>query len=82
MSRKFSVQVYTDYFLIFSRKNEVHVIRVHMVLETLKKHRLYAQASKYQFASGWTSIAFKFLCQLEVTVNSEDKPRDGKVAAI
>jgi hypothetical protein len=42
--------------LRFSKKKEEHLIPVRMVLETLKHHRLYAQASRCQFDR--TSVAF------------------------
>ena len=45
-----------DGILIFSKTKKEHLFDVRMVLETLKHHRLYAQASKCQF--GRTSVAF------------------------
>ena len=49
------VQVYVDDILIISKTKEEHLIHVRMILETLKRHRLYAKASKCQF--GRTSVA-------------------------
>ena len=44
------VQVYCDDILIFSTTREEHLVHVHMVLETLGHHKLYAKASKCQFS--------------------------------
>ena len=50
------VQVYMDDVLIFSRTREEHLVRVRMVLELLRHHKLYAKASKCQF--GRSSVGF------------------------
>ncbi len=48
MLRRF-VEVYCDDMLVFSKMREEHLVHVHMVLETLQHHQLYAKASKCQF---------------------------------
>ena len=42
------VQVHCDDILIFSKTREEHPARVRMALETLRRHKLYAKASKRQ----------------------------------
>ena len=43
------VKVYCDDILIFFKTREEPLAHVHMVLETLRHHTLYAKASKRQF---------------------------------
>ena len=45
-----------DNILIFSKKREELLVHVHMVLETLLHHKLYAKALKCQFCR--TSVSF------------------------
>ncbi len=51
-----SVQVYCDDILIFSKTRAEHLEHVRLVLETLRRHKVYAKASKCQF--GRSSVGF------------------------
>ena len=52
------VEVYCNDILIFSKTREEHLVHVHIVLETLLYHKLFAKASKCQFGGyPWDSPA-------------------------
>ena len=50
------MQVYRDDILIFSMTREEHLVHVSMVIETLRHHKMYAEATKCHF--GRSSVGF------------------------
>jgi hypothetical protein len=70
------VQVYCDDILIFSKTRAEHLEHVRMVLETLRRHKLYAKASKCQFGRSSVGFLGHVISELGVAVD----PR--KVAAV
>ena len=73
------VQLYCNDILIFSKTREEHLVHVHMELETLRHHKLYAKASKCQFCL--SSVGF--LAHV-ITLHGVafDPRKGGKVAAV
>jgi hypothetical protein len=43
------VVVFIDYILIYSKNKEEHAKHLHIVLQHLREHKLYAEFSKYEF---------------------------------
>ena len=43
------VVIFIDDILIYSKNEEEHAEHLHIVLQRLRKHKLYAKFSKYEF---------------------------------
>ena len=70
------VQVYCDDILIFSKTREEHLEHVRTVLETLRRHKLYAKASKCHFGRSSVGFLGHVISEHGVAVDP------GKVAAV
>jgi hypothetical protein len=70
------VEVHGDDILIFSKTRKEYLVHVHMVVEALRRHTLYAKASKRRFGSSSVGFLGQVISEHGVAVD----PR--KVAAV
>src|SRR5271168_2955256 len=64
------VIVYLDDILIYSKTKEEHLQHVHLVLETLRKHQLYAKANKYKLVRQKVEYMGHYISKEGITINS------------
>src|SRR5437868_1229306 len=64
------VIVYLDDILIYSKTKEEHLKHVHIILETLRKHQLYAKLAKCEFIKQRVEYTGHFISEQGITVDS------------
>ena len=64
------VIVYLDDILIYSKTKEEHLKHVHIILETLRKHQLYAKLAKCEFIKQRIEYTGYFISEQGITVDS------------
>ena len=59
-----------DDILIYSKTKEEHLKHVHIILETLRKHQLYAKLAKCEFIKQHVEYTEHFISEQGITIDS------------